>query len=177
VLVFGGSQGAHAINSAVASALHHLGEAGKNFRFVHQTGEADLEHVRKAYEDTGVKSEVEPYLYDMGERYRWAHLAVARSGAMTVAELSATGLPAVLIPLPTSAHGHQEANARVLSEKGAARMVLQSELDGEKMAAVLKELNRDRERLAEMSRRTLQLAANDASGQVADICRELADAA
>ena len=177
VLIFGGSQGAHAINSAVAGALHHLGDAARNIRFVHQTGEADLERVRKAYEETGAKGEVAPFLYDMGERYRWAHVAVARAGAMTVAELSAMGLPALLVPLPISAHGHQEANARFLAERGAARMVLQKDLTGEKLAGFLKEVEAGREELAGMARRALGLAGSDASGQVADICREVARAA
>jgi UDP-N-acetylglucosamine--N-acetylmuramyl-(pentapeptide) pyrophosphoryl-undecaprenol N-acetylglucosamine transferase len=177
VLVFGGSQGAHAINSAVAGALHHLGEAARNIQFVHQTGEADLERTRKAYAETGVEGEAASFLYDMGERYRWAHVAVARAGAMTVAELSAMGVPALLVPLPTSAHGHQEANARFLAERGAARIILQSDLTGESLAGFLKEMAGDREKLAEMSRRALGLAGRDASGQVADICRELARAA
>jgi UDP-N-acetylglucosamine--N-acetylmuramyl-(pentapeptide) pyrophosphoryl-undecaprenol N-acetylglucosamine transferase len=177
VLVFGGSQGAHAINSAVAGALHHLGEAARNIQFVHQTGEADLERTRKAYAETGVKGEAAPFFYDMGERYRWAHVAVARAGAMTVAELSAMGVPALLVPLPASAHGHQEANARFLAERGAARMILESDFTGESLAGFLKEMAGDREKLAEMSRRALGLAGGDASGQVAGICRELARAA
>lgn len=177
VLIFGGSQGAHAINSAVAGALHHLGDSARNIQFVHQTGEADLERTRKAYEETGAEGEVEPFLYNMGERYQWAHVAVARAGAMTVAELSAMGVSALLVPLPTSAHGHQEANARFLAERGAARMILQSDLTGESLAGFLKEMNEGREKLAEMSRRALGLAGSDASGQVADICRKLARAA
>ncbi|MBT3350759.1 MAG: undecaprenyldiphospho-muramoylpentapeptide beta-N-acetylglucosaminyltransferase, partial [Nitrospinaceae bacterium] len=127
VLVFGGSQGAQAINTAVAEALDLLGEQASNFEFVHQTGEDDLERMRGAYERAGVEGEVLPFLYDMAERYRWAHMAVARSGAMTVGEVAAMGLPALLIPLPTATHGHQEMNARQLAEAGAARMILQSD--------------------------------------------------
>lgn len=177
VLIFGGSQGAHAINSAVAGALRQMGDSVRNFHFVHQTGEADLEQIRKVYEETGAKGEVAAFLYDMGERYRCAHLAVARAGAMTVAELSAMGVPALLIPLPTSAQGHQEANARYLFERGAARMILQNDLTGEGLAAFFKEIYEDRKKLIEMSGRNLELAGRDASVKVANICQELARAA
>lgn len=177
VLIFGGSQGARAINTAVAEALGHLGEEAKNFRFVHQTGEEDLERMREAYERAGVKSEVVPFLYDMADRYRWAHLAVARSGAMTVGEVTAMGLPALLIPLPIATHGHQEVNARHLAEVGAARMILQSDLSGALLADFLSEMNGERSRLAEMSRRAHDAGGGGATGKVADLCRETARAA
>ncbi len=177
VLIFGGSQGARAINEAVADALALLGEEAKEMEFVHQTGEGDLDRVREAYAVTGAKAEVAPFLYDMAERYRWAHLAVARAGAMTVGELTATGLPALLIPLPIAAHGHQEANARHLTDRGAARMVLQPDLTGEKLAGFLKEMNADRGRLEEMSRSAAALARGSASDDIAALCRETAQAA
>ncbi len=145
--------------------------------FVHQTGESDLDRVREAYAGTGAKAEVAPFLYDMAARYRWAHLAVARAGAMTVGELTATGLPALLIPLPIAAHGHQEANARHLTDRGAARTILQPDLTGEKLAGFLKEMNADRGRLAEMSRSAASLARGSASDEIAALCRETARAA
>jgi UDP-N-acetylglucosamine--N-acetylmuramyl-(pentapeptide) pyrophosphoryl-undecaprenol N-acetylglucosamine transferase len=174
VLVFGGSQGAHAINESVAEALAHLGAAGENFEFVHQTGERDLERMRQAYESAGAKGEAEAFLYDMAERYRWAHLAVARAGAMTVGELTAMGLPALLIPLPVSAHGHQEANARYMADRGAARMVLQRDLTGKSLAELLLEMNGDRTLLAEMSRKALEAARKNATDEMTALCRETA---
>ena len=177
VLVFGGSQGAHALNEALAEALPLLGEDVRRMRFVHQTGEADLERVRAAYAGAGVEAEAAAFFYDMADRLRWAHMAVARSGASTVAELASLGVPAVLVPLPRAAHGHQEANARFLAEGGAARMILQRELSGARLAALLRELEADRDRLAEMSRRSRALARPEASEAVASLCMEAARAA
>lgn len=176
VLIFGGSQGAHAINRAVVEALPHLGEALGGMRFVHQTGEADFEEVRAAYAESGAQAEVVPFLYDMAERYRWAHLAVARAGAVTVSELVASCVPAFLVPLPTATHGHQEANARYLEENGAARMILQRDLAGEGLAAGLRELEGNRAALAEMSRRAGALRRQGASEAVAALCRDVARA-
>ena len=177
VLVFGGSQGARAINTAVAEALDHLGEEAGNFRFVHQTGEEDLERMRGAYERAGVEGEVLPFLYDMANRYRWAHLAVARSGAMTVGEVTAMGLPVLLVPLPSATHGHQEMNARHLAETGAARMILQSDLNGVSLANFLLEMSGDRSRLVEMSRRAHDAMRGNATRRVAELCRKTAQAA
>jgi UDP-N-acetylglucosamine--N-acetylmuramyl-(pentapeptide) pyrophosphoryl-undecaprenol N-acetylglucosamine transferase len=146
-------------------------------RFVHQTGEADLERVRAAYAGAGAEAEVAAFFYDMAERFRGAHLAVARAGAATAAELTAMGLPAVLVPLPSATHGHQEANARYLAEGGAARMVLQRDLSGAALAGLLKEFEAGRSRLAEMSRRSRALARPDASEAVANLCKEAARAA
>ncbi|OGL60513.1 MAG: undecaprenyldiphospho-muramoylpentapeptide beta-N-acetylglucosaminyltransferase [Candidatus Tectomicrobia bacterium RIFCSPLOWO2_12_FULL_69_37] len=177
VLVFGGSQGAHALNEAVAEALPLLGEDARRMRFVHQTGEAGLERMRAAYAGAGAEAEVAAFFYDMADRFRWAHLAVARAGAATVAELTAMGLPAVLVPFPSATHGHQEANARFLEEGGAVRMVLQRELSGARLAALLREFEASRHLLAEMSRRSRDLARPDASEAVAALCREAARAA
>ncbi|MDA1000477.1 MAG: glycosyltransferase, partial [bacterium] len=177
VLIFGGSQGAHAINQAVMEALPLLGDLIGRLRFVHQTGEADFEAVRAAYESAGAEAEVAPFFYDMPERYGWAHLAISRAGAMTVGELGASALPAVLIPLPTATHGHQEGNARYLVELGAARMILQPVLTAGAMAGQLRELEADRGALAEMARRAGEVAAGDASGAVAGLCHEVAWAA
>jgi len=174
VLVFGGSQGAHAINESVAEALPQLRAAGEDFEFVHQTGEMDLERIREAYELTGIKGDVKVFLYDMAGRYRWAHLAIARAGAMTVGELMAMGLPALLIPLPISAHRHQEANARYMADRGAARILLQEDLTGEGLAKILMEMNGNRALLAEMSRKGLAVARKNATDEVTALCRKTA---
>lgn len=174
VLIFGGSQGAQAINTALVDALPLLGEAVKGMCFVHQTGEGDLERVRAAYRAAGAEAEAEAFFYDMAGRYRWAHLAVARAGAVTVTELPAMALPAVLVPLPTATHGHQEANARYLAGAGAARMVLQSELSGAALAAILREYAADRAALAGMSQKARALARAGAAEAVTALCREAA---
>ncbi|MBI3127498.1 MAG: undecaprenyldiphospho-muramoylpentapeptide beta-N-acetylglucosaminyltransferase [Candidatus Tectomicrobia bacterium] len=177
VLIFGGSQGARALNEAVIEALPLLGERARAMRFVHQTGEADLERTREAYAGAGAEAEVAAFFYDMADRFRNAHLAVARAGASTAAELASMGLPAVLIPLPSATHGHQEANARHLAGRGAARMVLQRDLSGASLAALLKEFDEGRHLLAEMSRRAREAARPDASEAVAVLCKEAARAA
>ncbi|MBT3823057.1 MAG: UDP-N-acetylglucosamine--N-acetylmuramyl-(pentapeptide) pyrophosphoryl-undecaprenol N-acetylglucosamine transferase, partial [Nitrospinaceae bacterium] len=104
-------------------------------------------------------------------------MAVARSGAMTVGEVAAMGLPALLIPLPTATHGHQEMNARQLAEAGAARMILQSDLSGASLAKSLLEMNADRSQLAEMSRRAQHTITSNGAGKVNELCRKTAQAA
>lgn len=177
VLVFGGSQGARAINEAVMEALPLLGGAVERMRFVHQTGEADLARVRAAYERAGARADVAPYLHDMAARYRWAQMCLSRAGAVSVAELSAASLPAVLIPLPGATHGHQEANARYLADRRAARMILQGDLSARVLADVWLEYEAEREKLVRMSERTKALARANASEAVAALCREEARAA
>jgi len=177
VLVFGGSQGARAINEAVMEALPLLGGAVERMRFVHQTGEADLARVRDAYERAGARVEAAPYLHDMAARYRWAQVCLSRAGAVSAAEICASSLPAVLIPLPGATHGHQEANARYLADRQAARMVLQKDLSARLLADVWLEYEAEREKLVRMSKRAKALARANASEAVAALCREEARAA
>ena len=177
VLIFGGSQGARAINEAVMEALPLMGDALERMRFVHQTGEADFPRVQAAYQEVGAQADVAPYLYDMAERYRWAQVCFSRAGAMSVAELSAMSLPAVLIPFPSATHGHQEANARYLAEREAARMILQEDLSGRVLADIWLEYEAEREKLVSMSERTKSLARTNASEAVAALCRQQAMAA
>ena len=115
VLIFGGSQGAHAINVAMSDAAPVLATATPQPRVVHQTGERDVESVRAAYLRAGLPAEVEPFLYDMGRRLQVADLVVCRAGATTLAELTAAGKPSILIPLPTATDDHQRKNAEALA--------------------------------------------------------------
>ena len=176
ILVFGGSQGAEAINRTVVEALPLLGEALIEMNFVHQTGEVDLELVRAAYARVNAQAEVEPYLFDMPARYRWAHLAVARAGAMTAGELIAAGLPAILIPLPSATHGHQQANARLLEDEECAWVISQSDLTGEILADLWRKAQRDRSVLAKMSLHSHRLAQPNSSKTVVTLCRQMARA-
>ena len=118
MLIFGGSQGAKAINSAVIDSLPAL-RAISGLRVTHQTGAQDLERVRTAYERAGLPAEVVPFLYDMPAVLRSADLIVARAGGMTVAELTVCGKPAILVPLPTAIYNHQALNAAVMESAGA----------------------------------------------------------
>ena len=134
ILVFGGSQGAHAINVAMVEAAPELA-AGPPLRLTHQTGERDVEMVRAAYRRAGISAEVEPFLYDMGERLRHADVIVCRAGATTLAEITAAGRAAILIPLPTATDDHQRKNAEALAATGAAEVLLQSDATGQRARA------------------------------------------
>jgi UDP-N-acetylglucosamine--N-acetylmuramyl-(pentapeptide) pyrophosphoryl-undecaprenol N-acetylglucosamine transferase len=174
VLVFGGSQGAHAINVAMVAAAARLAADGTHLRLTHQTGERDVEMVRTAYRQAGFSADVEPFLYDMGRRLRQADLIVCRAGATTLAEITAAGKAAILIPLPTATDDHQRKNAEALVVKGAARMIEQRSLTGELLATEIVALARnDAERTA-MSAAARRTATPDAAKVIVDRTLELA---
>ena len=173
VLVFGGSQGAHAINLAMVEAAAQLARGGDRFRLAHQTGERDVEMVRAAYRQAGLQAEVEPFFYDMGRRLHAADLIVCRAGATTLAEITAAGKPAILIPLPTATDDHQRRNAEALASAGAAEMLRQSEATGGVLAERIVALLRDdalRQRMAAAAR---ALARPDAAKVIVDRALQL----
>jgi len=170
LLVFGGSAGARRLNQATIEALRLLGSSGHAVQLMHQTGAADVESVRAAYAEAGVAARVEPFIADMGEAYAAADVVVARAGAMTCAELTAVGLPSILVPYPHAADDHQRRNAEVLVAAGAAEMILDPELDGAGLAAGLARLLDDRERRAAMAARARALGRPDAAERVAAEC-------
>ncbi len=171
LLVLGGSQGARALNRAVPRAV---AEAGQAPQILHQAGEATLEEARTGYHEAGVRAEVVPFIEDMAGAYGWADLVVARAGALTVAELAAAGVPAVLVPLPWAADDHQTANAAQLREVGAARVVPQAEVEEGALAQLLPSLLADRERLAGMAGVARSAARPDAAERIATVCEEVA---
>ncbi len=171
LLIMGGSQGALALNSLGISLLAALRDAGA--RVLHQTGPRDLERVRAAYIAHGFSPEsaedaVVPFIDDMAAAYRSADLALCRSGATTLAELAATGTPAVLVPFPHAAHDHQTMNARAAENAGAAVLIPESELAGRDMAALVLALLRNPEKLDAMGRAARSLAKPQAAAAVAD---------
>jgi UDP-N-acetylglucosamine--N-acetylmuramyl-(pentapeptide) pyrophosphoryl-undecaprenol N-acetylglucosamine transferase len=174
VLVFGGSQGAHAINVAMVEAANFLAGLDVPIRITHQTGERDAEMVRRAYELSGVPADVEPYLYDMGHRLGRADLVVSRAGATTLAELTASGKPAILIPLPTATDDHQRKNAETLASAGAAVVMPQTEATGRALAHRIGGLVRDRDARLRMGAAARALARPDAASAIADRALELA---
>lgn len=174
VLIFGGSQGAHAINMALAAAVPHLVAAGDALVITHQTGERDLASVKDAYAQAGVSARVEPFLYEMDREMKAADVVVARAGATTLSELAAAGRPAVLVPLPTATDDHQRRNAEAFARAGAAVVLDQRTLTGEAMAAVVLGLARDAGRRHEMSARARALARPDAAALIADRVQALA---
>ncbi|MEO8677571.1 MAG: undecaprenyldiphospho-muramoylpentapeptide beta-N-acetylglucosaminyltransferase [Vicinamibacterales bacterium] len=168
VLIFGGSQGAHAINVAMVEAAARLAASGLNLAITHQTGERDLDLVRGAYERAGLTARVEAFIFEIDGEMRAADLVICRSGATTLAELTAAGRPAILVPLPTSTDDHQRKNAEVLGRAGAGLVVEERELNGERLAAEIASLVADVERRERMSVAARKLARPDAAERIAD---------
>ncbi|MGZ3709420.1 MAG: undecaprenyldiphospho-muramoylpentapeptide beta-N-acetylglucosaminyltransferase, partial [Bdellovibrionota bacterium] len=134
IFIFGGSQGAIPMNSLVLEALPLLSDLKSRLRFIHQTGEKDYERVAAGHLAAGYTSRVEKFIYDMPECYAQASLLICRSGSGTMSELAAVGRAAILVPFPFASDNHQEANARVFSDAGAAWLLRQQEAKGEDLA-------------------------------------------
>lgn len=175
ILIFGGSQGARGINNAMVDALANLRDLKGRLRITHQTGVHDLEAVRKGYEDAGwPDAEVTEYISDMVSKFAEADLVISRAGATTCAELAAAGRPSIQVPLPTAADDHQRKNAEAMQDAGAARMVLQKDLDGNRLADEIKSLLGEPELLGRMSRSARNLARKDAARAAVALIEELA---
>lgn len=173
LLVFGGSAGARRINLRVVEALERLKELGPKIRIIHQTGEADFASIKAAYSSLPLKVEILPFIQEMDQAYARAHLVVCRAGATTIAELTAFGKPAILVPYPYAAYDHQRLNAQALKEWGAAEMILDRELSGENLASVIKTLYLDRERLKTMGEAARRLGKPEAAERIVDECYAL----
>ena len=173
VLVFGGSQGAHAINVAMVEAAPRLGAAAPGVAITHQTGERDLDMVRDGYRRAGVAARVEPFLFTMDREMSAADLVVCRAGATTLAELTAAARPAILVPLPTATDDHQRKNAQALVRAGAARMLEQRELTGDRLATEILGLARDEPARRQMSGAARGLARPDAARVIVDRVLEM----
>ena len=173
VLIFGGSQGAHAINVAMVEAAPQLAAHPGGLAITHQTGERDLELVRDGYRRAGIEARVEPFLFAMDREIKSADLVVSRAGATTLAELTVAGRAAVLVPLPTAADDHQRKNAEVLGQAGAVEVVEQKDLTGAALAARIVRLLDDPARLGRMAAAALTLGKPDAAKVIADRALEL----
>lgn len=170
VLIFGGSAGAHHLNQTAPHSLAMLNQEGKTCRIIHQTGKADHAQVSATYARFHLKAEVVPFIENMQEVYAVADLVVCRAGAMTVAELTALGKPAILIPYPYAADDHQRANAEVLVRSGAAQMILDAELTPRRLSQEIGALITDRPRLGAMARASAALGRPDATAAVVREC-------
>jgi UDP-N-acetylglucosamine--N-acetylmuramyl-(pentapeptide) pyrophosphoryl-undecaprenol N-acetylglucosamine transferase len=175
VLVFGGSQGAHAINVAMVEAAPRLGAAAETVDLVCQTGTRDYDMVRAAFERHGVQGRVERFIDAMDREMKAAGLVVSRAGATTLAEVTAAGRPAILIPLPTATDDHQRHNARALEEAGAAELMEQKELTGERLATRIIALASDRDQRRRMSAAARRLAKPRAAQEIVDAVIALAE--
>jgi UDP-N-acetylglucosamine--N-acetylmuramyl-(pentapeptide) pyrophosphoryl-undecaprenol N-acetylglucosamine transferase len=174
VLIFGGSQGAHAINVAVVEAAEELAAVRPRLRLTHQTGDRDVEMVRAGYQRAGLAAEVEPFLYDMGRRIGAADLIVCRAGATTLSEIAAAGKAAILIPLPTATDDHQRRNAEALASQGAADVLLQSAMVPGTLADRVRRLAADADARRRMSTAVRAFAKPDAARTIVDRALELA---
>jgi UDP-N-acetylglucosamine--N-acetylmuramyl-(pentapeptide) pyrophosphoryl-undecaprenol N-acetylglucosamine transferase len=175
VLVFGGSQGAHAINVAMVEAAPRLAAASPGVAITHQTGERDLEMVGDGYRRAGLEARVEPFLFAMDREMKSADLVVCRAGSTTLAELAAAGRPSLLIPLPTATDDHQRKNAMAMVGQGAARLLEQPGLTGDRLATEILALANDAEARRAMGTAARRMARPDAARLIVDRVLELVD--
>ena len=169
LLVVGGSLGAQALNEAVPKALALMSARPQ---VVHQAGEKHLDALKKHYADAGVQGELVAFIDDMARRYAEADLVICRAGAVTVAELSAGGMPSILVPFPHAVDDHQTANGKFLADHGAAFLIQQRDLTPQTLAQTIQRL--DRSRLLDMARKARALGKPDAARVVAERCMSIA---
>jgi len=174
VLVVGGSLGARVFNEQLPEALALIPEADRP-EVRHQCGEKNLDEAKAAYEAQGVSASIEPFIKDMAEAYSWADVVICRSGALTVSELCAAGIGAVLVPFPHAVDDHQTANARQMVEAKAAVLMPQPKLTPSVLAETLQDLAKDRTRVMNMAKAARTLARPDATERVVNYCLEAAN--
>jgi UDP-N-acetylglucosamine--N-acetylmuramyl-(pentapeptide) pyrophosphoryl-undecaprenol N-acetylglucosamine transferase len=175
LLVLGGSLGARALNLALPQALAQLPTAQRP-EVLHQSGSRGHDEARAAYAQAGVEAQVVPFIDDMAASYAWADLAVCRAGALTIAELCAAGLGAVLVPYPHAVDDHQTRNAEVLVAAGAAELIQEKDLDVQTLALRLASLVNNRAGLLAMAEASRTLAKADAAQVIARACIDAARA-
>ena len=177
LLVVGGSLGARRLNSVVPNALARLEPAIRPLVW-HQAGERGLAEAEAAYRnagDAGVNARVVPFIEDIAEAYAWSDLIICRAGALTVSELAAAGLGAILVPFPAAVDDHQTRNAQLLVDAGAAVLIADRELSPERLAEVLERFVRDRAQLLAMAQRAHALARPAATADLAAVCMTFAE--
>jgi UDP-N-acetylglucosamine--N-acetylmuramyl-(pentapeptide) pyrophosphoryl-undecaprenol N-acetylglucosamine transferase len=174
LLVFGGSQGAHAINQAMIRCLPELRRQAPGMHIIHQTGERDYNDALAAYQALGESAEVFKFIEDMPAAFARADLVVCRSGASTVAEITAAGKPAIFVPFPRAADDHQRVNAEALARVGAAVVVEESKLEGVWLAETIAALLGDPRRLQAMSEAARALAHPNAARDIAALAARVA---
>ncbi|OGP91175.1 MAG: undecaprenyldiphospho-muramoylpentapeptide beta-N-acetylglucosaminyltransferase [Deltaproteobacteria bacterium RBG_19FT_COMBO_43_11] len=173
LLIFGGSQGAAAINKAIIDMLPWLQKTKNKIHVVHQTGARQMEKVRQVYKGSGIKARVLPFIVDMAGAYKSADLIICRAGATSLAEITASGKAAILIPYPWAANDHQTKNAQAMAEAGAAVMIRESELSGCKLFEVIESLLYDEQKLKKMEKKSAKLGNINAAAKIVDACMKL----
>ncbi|HEX3683100.1 MAG TPA: undecaprenyldiphospho-muramoylpentapeptide beta-N-acetylglucosaminyltransferase [Bryobacteraceae bacterium] len=174
VLITGGSRGAHTLNRASREAWPLLRESGAPVRIVHQTGAPEHEELAREFATAGVEGEVVPFIREMPEAFAQADLVVSRAGAGAVNEIAAAGMPSVFVPLPFAADDHQRRNAEAFVQAGAARLVLDAEMNGRRLFREIEDLRRNTGALEQMRARVRQFARPGAAERAADVLEEAA---
>jgi len=170
IFVTGGSQGAHVLNMRVAEAIEILG--GERIELLHQTGVKDLAEVEQRYAKLPA-AKAAAFIDDMPRAYAGADLLICRAGATTIAELTVCKKPAILVPFPFAADDHQTVNAHSLVDAGAAIVIAEKDLTGQRLADEIRALENDRARLRKMSRASGLLGRPEAAREIADVCVSL----
>ncbi len=170
LLLFGGSQGASALNETMAKTIIHLPE---NVQLIWQTGESDFVNTKTAIAGDNHRVYLQPFIYNMADAYAAADLALCRSGAITIAEIVQMGVPALFVPYPFAAEGHQEKNARVLAEADAAALIVQQDLTPEILRKKIEELIFDESKLAAMRKNLKKFYHKNAAQEIAKSALEL----
>lgn len=175
VMCFGGSQGAKSINEALFSSLRFLMNRKHSVKFIHQIGfSIDIDIARDIYEREGFEAEVYRFIDDIADCYARAHLVICRAGATSIAELMVTARPAILVPYPHASNNHQEVNARSIEFRGGAKMLLDSEMTGQKLAAAIEEFIDYPEKLMELNVAMKRISKNDAAEAIVEESYKLA---
>ena len=169
IFILGGSQGARSINFAVPKAMHLLSK-DTPVEITHDTGEADYEKVKEIYKDFNIKAKVSKFIDDISQVYKWADIVIGRAGAMTISELSALGLPSILIPYPQATDNHQFYNAKFLVDKNAAEMILDKDLEPEKLAQITKSFFLEKDKLKKASMAAYDKTFVEATEKISDYC-------
>lgn len=174
LLVFGGSQGAQSINKSITENVGLFGPLSDRLSVAHQTGAKWLDHVRVAYQGAGLDADVRDFIDDMGSVYQWADLVVCRAGASSLAEITALGKPAIIIPYPFAIGDHQAKNAAVLESRGAAVVIPDSKLENGTLVKTICSLIQDPDRLKEMAEKSRSLGRPEAARAIATRLIEIA---
>ena len=171
LLIFGGSQGAHSINRTALDSLKYLNGIKDKLKIVHQTGDTDFEWVTEVYADCGMDADIFPFIDDMASAFKSADLLICRAGATTVAEVTAMGKAAIFVPFPFAVGDHQAENARLLTDAGAAEMILEKDINGRFLAEAVERLYRSpRTAIGEMEGKSAKLGNIRAAADIVSEC-------
>ncbi|MGZ3608186.1 MAG: undecaprenyldiphospho-muramoylpentapeptide beta-N-acetylglucosaminyltransferase [Syntrophales bacterium] len=170
LLIFGGSQGARGINTAVLDSLSYLTEIKDNLKIIHQTGSADVDSLAAHYRSHGIDAEVLPFITDMARAFKSADLIICRAGATSIAEITASGKAAILIPFPHAANDHQRKNAETMIKAGAAVTIRERDISGQILAETIEKFYRHPDLIKEMEARSASLGNVRAAADIVDAC-------